>query len=76
MTPKVGETWILCDYYGIVTIKVVDLIEGVVKFLKHKNDTDDWCGTHWFSPDRTISGRIPVAVNISSNLSRLVFIGE
>lgn len=76
MTPKVGETWILCDYYGIVTVKVVDQIGGVVKFLMHKNDTDDWCGTHWFDSDRDAPGGIPIAINISSNLSRLVFIGE
>jgi hypothetical protein len=76
VSPKVGETWILCDYYGIVTIKLVDQVDGIVRFLMHKNGIDDWCGTHWFDSDRDAPGRFPVALNISFNLGRLVFIGE
>lgn len=73
-SPKVGEIWDLCNYYGIVTVLTIDGFDERVTFKKHRDGHNDWAGLHWFSEDR--GGDIRPPVNISSNLSQLLFLGE
>lgn len=82
MEPKVGEIWDMNDdIYGLVLITKVDRKnpneENIISFSKLPNCIVDYCGLFWFDIDyRKTVGVCKPPINLTSNLSKLIFIGE
>lgn len=80
MEPKVGEIWNMNDgIYGLVLITKVDSTnkKSIISFLKLPNYSIDYCALFWFDIDyRKVMGVYRSPINLTSNLTKLLFIGE
>ena len=80
MEPKVGEIWDMNDdIYGLVLITKVDSTnrKNIISFLKLPSYIVDYCALFWFDVDyRKTVGAYKPPLNLTSNLSKLIFIGE
>lgn len=79
MSPKVGEIWSL-TLSGITPIIFTE-IGSRSNIYHYKNLLDgkrDWCKNHWFNPEYRMKyyGKHNLPINLTTNLSKLIYIGE